>query len=82
MKTKLEAQSSNVYRFKPKPTSEDRNIDLRELCAIRGRSRSSTLRDVESGLIPKPFKIVGKNYWRLSSALEANALAAAKGGLE
>ena len=72
MTTKLEAQPRKVYRFKPKPTSEDRNIDLRELCTIRGRSRSSTLRDVEIGLIPKPFKIRGKNYWSLSSALEAN----------
>jgi len=60
------------FKFKPRPTPEDRNIDLREVCMIRGRSRSSTLRDVENGLIPKPFKIGLKTYWRLSWILEAN----------
>lgn len=47
-------------------TAEDRNITLKELTAIMGRSRSSVLRDIEAGRIPQPIKFVGKLYWRLS----------------
>jgi predicted DNA-binding transcriptional regulator AlpA len=65
------------YPFRPRPTQEDRNVDLREVCSIRGRGRSSTIRDVAAGLIPAPFKIRGKNYWRLSWILAANDHAAA-----
>lgn len=60
------------HRFTPRPTTEDRNVDLREACSIRGRSRSSMLRDVEAGLIPPPFKIGGKCYWKRSWLVEAN----------
>lgn len=28
-----------------------------------GRSRSSTYRDIEAGLLPKPIKIGGRLYW-------------------
>lgn len=58
-------------------TVEDRNMDLREVCSIRGRSRSSTLRDIENGLIPRPFKIGAKNYWLRSWIIEANERAIA-----
>ena len=67
------------YPFKPKTTDVDRNIDLREVCTIRGRSRTSTLRDVEAGRIPQPFKIGGKCYWKLSWITEANERAVTEG---
>lgn len=66
--------------MKRRVTAEDRNIDVAEVCAIRGRSRSSTIRDIEAGLLPRPFKIGGKNYWRLSWIIEANERAAAGAG--
>lgn len=65
-----------------KLTIEDRNLDMREVCAIRGRSRSSTLRDVEAGRIPRPFRIGGKNYWKKSWILEANDRAASGAGVQ
>lgn len=70
------------FKFTPRPTSEDRNIDLREVCSIRGRSRSSTLRDVKNGLLPLPFKIGIKNYWKLSQIKEANDRAASGAGVQ
>lgn len=60
-------------------TIEDRNVDMKEVCAIRGRSRSTTLRDVVAGRIPAPFKIGGKCYWRRSWILAANDRAASEG---
>lgn len=47
-------------------TPEDRNVPLREVTAIFGRSRSSILRDIDAGRLPKPFKFGSKLYWRLS----------------
>ncbi|TWJ33412.1 helix-turn-helix transcriptional regulator [Geobacter argillaceus] len=56
--------------YKSKPTVEDRNVSLGECISILGRSRSSILRDVEAGRIPRPFKLGGKVYWRLSELRE------------
>lgn len=69
-----------MSKFKSRTTTEDRNVDLREVVTIRGRSRSSTLRDVERGLLAPPFKIGGKLYWRLSWVVAANNQAVAGAG--
>lgn len=55
------------FQYKAMPTQEDRRVKLGELITIVGRSRSSVLRDVEAGRLPKPFKFpTGILYWRLS----------------
>jgi len=41
---------------------------------LAGRSRSSILRDIEAGLLPKPVKFGGRLYWvdaEIDQAFEA-----------
>lgn len=39
-------------------------LNLNQVSAkLAGRSRSSILRDIEKGLLPKPVKFGGRLYW-------------------
>lgn len=53
-----------------KQTYEDRNIAMREVILLTGRSRSSVIRDVIAGRLPAPYKYgtsrSNQLYWRLS----------------
>lgn len=40
-------------------------IDIRTVCALRGRSRASTWRDVAGGLLAAPVKVGSSTRWRV-----------------
>ena len=40
-------------------------IDIRAVCALRGRSRASTWRDVAAGRLPSPVKIGSSTRWQV-----------------
>lgn len=59
----------NKSSYAPRPTTEDRLVQLREASTILARSRSSILRDVDAGRLPKPVHIGPQRRWawRLST---------------
>ena len=48
-------------------------IDIWAVCALRGRSKASTWRDVAAGRLPKPVKIGGSTRWRVGDVRAALA---------
>lgn len=48
-------------------------VDIRAVCALRGRSRASTWRDVTAGRLPKPVKVGGSTRWRVGDVRAALA---------
>ena len=51
--------------FDSKPDSA--YIDLPTLCALRRRSRASTYRDIQSGVLPAPRKIGRSSRWQVGA---------------
>ena len=52
-------------------------IDIRAVCALRGRSRASTWRDVAGGRLARPIKVGCSTRWRagdVRSALTGDSL--------
>jgi predicted DNA-binding transcriptional regulator AlpA len=44
---------------------DDALIELRVVCALRGRSRASTYRDVAEGRLAPPVRVGGSARWRV-----------------
>ena len=44
---------------------DDAFIELRVVCALRGRSRASTYRDVAEGRLAPPVRVGGSARWRV-----------------
>ena len=50
-----------IFPFLP----DDALIELRVVCALRGRSRASTYRDVAEGRLAPPVRVGGSARWRV-----------------
>jgi predicted DNA-binding transcriptional regulator AlpA len=54
-------------------------IDVRAVCALRGRSRASTWRDVAQGRLARPVKVGCSTRWRVGDVRAALAGASRDG---
>ncbi len=50
---------------------DDALIELRVVCALRGRSRASNWRDVKDGRLAQPIKVGHSTRWRVGDVRAA-----------
>ncbi|MGO8841952.1 MAG: helix-turn-helix transcriptional regulator [Methyloceanibacter sp.] len=63
------ARALETFPFLP----DEALIDVRAVCALRGRSRASTWRDVAAGRLAAPVKVGCSTRWRVGDVRAALA---------